>query len=128
MGVRADLAAAITAATLPTYPAVQMYALPEDVTQVPAMVLVPDDPWAEVVSFGTAPVLRWSFQLSVIASRADVEAAIEIIEGLRPLVANGIGTLGGRFKSLGKPETLELAGIQVMSATIDIDILTERQT
>jgi len=130
MGVRADLKAALEAAVNPTHPKVQVYAHPEDVTQVPAMVLVPDDPWAEVGTFGSggAGTIRWSFQLSMIAPRADVESAIELFEVLRPLVIAGLNQLGGRWKSLGKPDTLELAGIQVMAATMEIDILTERQT
>lgn len=130
MGVRADLAAAIEAETLTTWPAVQIYAHPEDVTQVPAMVLVPDEPWAVPATFGGAGsgVIRWSFMLSMVHSRADVEAAIEMFEDLRPLIQKGIGQLGGRFKSLGKPDQIELAGIQVLSATMEIDVLTERQT
>ena len=130
MGVRADLKAAIEAAVQPDHPKVQVYAHPEDVTQVPALVLVPDDPWAEVGTFGPGGLgtIRWSFQLAMVAPRADVESAIELFEALRPLVLVGIGTLGGRFKTLGKPDTLILAGIDVLSATMEIDILTERQT
>jgi len=129
MGVRADLAAAITAAVQPGHPRVQVYAHPEDVTQVPAIVLVPDDPWAEVGTFGGAGAgtLRWSFNVSMLAPRADVESAIELFEALRILIMEGIGNLGGRFKTMGKPDTLVMAGIEVMAATIEIDILTERQ-
>ena len=93
MGVRADLAAAITAAVQPGHPRVQVYAHPEDVTQVPAIVLVPDDPWAEVGTFGGAGAgtLRWSFNVSMLAPRADVESAIELFEALRILIMEGIG-------------------------------------
>lgn len=129
MGVRQDLAEVIEAAVKPDHPRVQVYAHPEDVTQVPAIVLVPDDPWAEVGTFGGAGTgtLRWSFQVSMVAPRADVEGAIELFEQLRILIMEGIGQLGGRFKTLGKPDTLVLAGIDVLAATMEIDILTERQ-
>lgn len=128
MGVRSDLADAIAAAVNPTFPGVQIYAHPEDVTQVPCLVLVPDEPWAEIAAFGKLGTLRWSFNVAMVASRADVEGAIELFEQLRVLILNGIATLGGKFKVLGKPDTLELAGIQVMSATMEIELMTERQT
>ena len=129
MGVRSDLADAIAAAVNPTWPGVQIYAHPEDVTQVPAIVLVPDSPWAEPATFGgTSQVIKWSFQLSLVGHRADVETTMEMMESLRPLVVEGIGMLGGKWSNLGKPDTLTLAGIQVLSATMDIDLLTERAT
>lgn len=130
MGVMADVADAIEAAVVPTYPQVQVYHAPEDVTQVPAIVLVPDDPWAEIASFGGAATgtVRWSYQVSIIGHRAAVESSIELMEGLRILIVEGISTLGGRWKMLGKPTTGTLAGIDVLVAMMEIDLLTERQT
>lgn len=129
MGVRQDLADAIATAVNPTYPQVQLYAHPEDVTQVPCLVLVPDDPWAEPATFGgSTQVIKWMFQLSIVGHRAAVESTIEMMEALRPLVVDGISQLGGKWSSLGKPATINLAGIETLTATMDIELLTERPT
>ena len=129
MTVRAELAQAITDAVLPDFPAVQVYGHPEDVTQVPAIVLVPDDEWAAPATFGAkAQVVKWSFMVSIVALRADVESAMDLIEDLRPLIVEGIGTLGGRWVTLSKPDTIELAGIQALASFMAIELMTERQT
>lgn len=127
--VRAALAEAIAAAVAPTQPGVQVYGHPEDVTQLPAIVLVPDDVWAEPASFGSgAQVVKWAFQVSIAAHRADVESAMDLIEELRTLITQGVGTLGGRWVTLSKPDTIELAGIQALASFMAIELLTERQT
>ena len=127
--VRAALAEAIAAEVNPTWPQVQVYAHPEDVTQLPALVLVPDDMWAEPGTFGGGgQVVRWQFQLTIAGHRAAVESTMEMIEALRPLVVQGIGTLGGRWLNLTKPDTLELAGAQALASFMGIELLTERQT
>lgn len=128
MGVRQDLADAITAEVSPVWPKVQVYAHPEDVTQLPALVLVPGDPWVQPASFGKQGVLEWTFTLALCGHRAAPESTIELMESLRGLVARGVETLGGRWTQLGKPDTVELAGIQALVAEMDLAILTERQT
>ena len=130
MGVRDDLAAAIAAKVQPTYPQVQVYGHPEDVTQVPAIVLVPGDPWAQVGGFGSpgTGVVRWAFQVSLVGHRAAVESTIELMEALRELVAQAVSGLGGRWMNLGQPQQTVLAGIDVLAATMDIELMTERQT
>lgn len=129
MTVRAALVDAIEAAVLPTQPGVQVYGAPEDVTQLPAIVLVPDDEWAKPATMGgTGQVIAWAFQVSIAAPRADVGSAMDLIEELRHLITEGIGTLGGRWVSLSKPDTIELAGIQALASFMAIELMTERQT
>ena len=129
MTVRAELAAAIATAVEPDFPGVQVYGHPEDVTQLPAIVLVPDDDWAMPATFGSAgQVIKWTFQVSIAAHRADVESAMDLIEELRPLIVQGIGQLGGRWVTLSKPDTIELAGIQALASFMAIELMTERQT
>jgi len=130
-GVRADLAAAITDAVRPTYPQVQVYGHPEDVTQLPALVLVPGDPWCRPTTMGGggggAGTLEWQFHLAICAHRAPVESSIELMEALRQLVEQGLTTLGGRWSQLGNPDTIELAGTQALVAEMDLFLMTERQ-
>lgn len=129
MGVRADLAAAIAAAILADWPQVQMYAHPEDVTQLPAIVLVPADQWAKPASFGGAnQTVAWAFELSISGHRAAVESTMDMIESLRPLIVEGVGTLGGRWTELSKPDTIEMAGAQALASVMSIELMTERQT
>lgn len=130
MGVRDDLAQAITDAVQPTYPQVQVYAHPEDVTQLPALVLVPGDPWCRPTTFGGggAGTVEWQFTLAIAGHRAAVESTITMMEALRHLVEQGLATLGGRWSQLGKPDTIELAGTQAMLAEMDLFLMTERQT
>ena len=129
MTVRAELVAAIEAAVLPDFPGVQVYGAPEDVTQLPAIVLVPDDEWATPATYGgTAQVIKWACQVSIAAPRADVDSAIDLIESLRPLIVEGLNTLGGKWSSLSKPDTIELAGIQALASFMAIELMTGRQT
>lgn len=128
MSVRAALSEAIEAAVNPTWPQVQVYSHPEDVTQLPAIVLVPDDVWAQPATMGgNTQVIAWAFQLSIAGHRAAVESTIDMIESLRPLIVQGIGTLGGKWSQLSKPDTIELAGAQALAAEMNIQLLTERQ-
>ena len=129
MTVRAELVAAIEAAVLPTFPAVQVYCAPEDVTQLPAIVLVPDDEWATPATYGgSSQVIKWSFMVSIAGPRADVDSTIDLIEALRPLIVEGLNTLGGKWSSLSKPDTIELAGIQALTSFMAITLMTGRQT
>lgn len=130
MGVRQDLADAIAAAVTPTYPQVQVYAHPEDVTQLPALVLVPGDPWCRPTTFGGggAGTLEWQFTLAIAGHRAAVESTMEMMEALRLLVEQGLNTLGGRWSQLANPDTIELAGTQALVAEMDLFLMTERQT
>jgi hypothetical protein len=130
MGVRDDIATVIADAIAVEWPGVQVYAHPEDVTQVPALVLVPDDPWCEPATFGgaRAGVVRWNFQLAIVAHRAPVESSIEFMEAVRILVEQGIGQLGGQWSTLGKPDTTEIAGSMQLMAVMDLHLLTERQS
>lgn len=129
MTVRASIADAIAAAIAPTWPQVQVYGHPEDVTQLPAIVLVPDDQWAEPATMGgSGQVIRWKFQLSIAGHRAPVESTMDMIEALRPLIVEAIDTLGGRWVQLSKPDTIELAGAQALVSFMDIELMTERQT
>ncbi len=129
MGVRADIADAIAAAIAPTWPQVQVYGHPEDVTQLPALVLVPDDVWAMPATFGSpGQVIKWQFQVSIAGHRAAVESTIEMIESLRELVVAGIGTLGGQWTEISKPDTRSLAGAEALVSDMTITLLTERAT
>jgi hypothetical protein len=130
MGVRADIATVIAEAIAVDWPAVQVYGHPEDITQVPALVLVPDDPWCEPAHFGggRSGVVRWNFQLAIVTHRAPVESSIEFMESVRTLVEAGIGQLGGQWSALGKPDTTEIAGSMQLMAVMDLHLLTERQT
>lgn len=129
MGVRADLAEAIADAVAPTWPQVQVYAHPEDVTQLPAIVLVPGDEWAKPATFGgVGQVIAWQFSLSIAGHRAAVESTIDMIEAIRPLIVEGIATLGGKWTQLSKPDTIEMAGAQALAAEMTIELLTERPT
>jgi hypothetical protein len=105
-----------------------MYDAPEDIQQLPAMVLVPGDPWCQVSGLSRAGVVQWNYTLALMVHRAPVEASIQLIESLRPLVVEGIGTLGGQWSMMRKPDTLEVSGLQALVAELDLTILTERQT
>lgn len=126
MAVRDDLAAAIEAAIASQWPQVAVYGHPADVTQLPALVLVPGDPWCQPASFGPG-TLEWQFTLSMCGHRAAPESTMAMMEALRPLVEQGLNTLGGRWSQLGKPATIELAGTQALVAEMDLFLLTERQ-
>lgn len=129
MSVRQVIVDAIEAAVQPTFPGVQVYAAPEDVTQLPAIVLVPDDEWATPATFGgSGKVIKWAFQVTIAGLRADVGSAMDLIEDLRPLIESGINSLGGRWATLSKPDTIELAGIQALASFMAIELMTERQT
>jgi len=130
MGVRSDLAAAISAQVLPTYPGMQVYAHPEDITQVPALVLVPDDPWCEPATLGgnRSGTVRWSFELAILGHRGDPESTMEMMETVRPLVEQAVGSLGGTWTTLGKPDTVEVAGIMTLMASMNLALMTGRQT
>jgi hypothetical protein len=130
MGVRADLAAALAAAITPEIPAMQVYSHPEDITQLPAVVLVPGDPWCTPSTFGgnQSGTVSWAFTVSIVGHRSPVESTIDMMEQVRPLIEQAVGTLGGTWTGLGKPDTIELAGIMAMMADMDIAIRTGRQT
>jgi len=130
MGVRADIASVIADAVQGTWPGVQVYGHPEDITQVPALVLVPDDPWCQPAHFGgsRSGVVQWNFTLAIVAHRAPVESSIEFMESVRGLVEAGIGQLGGQWSALGKPDTVEIAGAMQLMAEMDLHLLSERQT
>ena len=66
--------------------------------------------------------------VSIVGHRAAVESTIDLMEDLRSLVIVGLNTLGARFKGMGGPVTTDLAGIPVLAATMEIDLITERQT
>lgn len=128
MTVRSELVAAIEAAVQPTHPGVQVYGIPEDVTQLPAIVLVPDDEWAKPATMGgSSQVITWAFQVSIAGPRADVGSTMDLIEELRHLITQGLNTLGGRWVQLSKPDTIELAGIQALASFMAIELMTERQ-
>jgi hypothetical protein len=125
VSVRQELASVIAAAIASTYPSVQVYDHPEDVTQLPAVVIVPDDPWCEPSTFGA---VRWRFQVSLMVHRSPVESSVVTMEGLRPLIAEAIAPLGGTWQGLSRPDTVEMAGVQVLMADMAISLITGGQT
>jgi len=129
MSVRGDLADALAAAIAPDFPAIQVYATPDDVTQLPAVVLAPGDPWAVPTSLGKAGsrVYEWSYLVQVCVLRADPRSALDTLEALWFLVLEGAGTLGGAARSLGAPASVELAGVQALVAECEVQLMTTRQ-
>ena len=78
--VRADLAELLRAALGGT---VQVYDHPPAAVIPPALVLVPDEPYAELAAIGRDPVrLHLSFRLTAVVSPLDAPASLDRLERL----------------------------------------------
>ena len=130
MGVRDDIAQVIADAVAPVYPAMQVYALPEDVQQLPAIVLMPNEPWVTPNTFGGsgAGTVSWQFIVAIVGTRANPEGTIAMMEQVRTLVEQGIGQLGGRWVDVGSPSTETISGVPALMCEMPIVLMTERQT
>lgn len=129
MSVRGDLADALAAAVAADFPGLEVYASPDDVTQLPAVVLAPGDPWVVPTSLGQAGdrVYEWSYLVQVCVLRADPRSALDNLEALWFLLIQGAGTLGGSARSLGAPASVELAGVQALVAECEVQLMTTRK-
>jgi hypothetical protein len=129
MSVRGDLAAALAAAVATDFPAIEVYGTPEDVTQLPAIVLAPGDPWVEPSSMGQGGnrTYKWSYVVQLCVLRADPRSALDNLEALWFLMVDGAGTLGGSTRALGGPAMVELAGIQALVAECEVELMTTRK-
>jgi len=130
VSIRGDVADAIAAALAAEFPRVQVYATPEDLTTVPAVVLVPADTWAEPATMGKAGqagAWRWAWDVQLVASRTDPASALDTMEGLLFAITQGVGTLGGAVRSLDGPDTADVNGIPVLVAECRVELHTTRR-
>ena len=131
MSIREDLATAIAAqlAVEPVWDGLEVYATPDDVTQVPAVVLVPANPWAAPATMGrnSPGATVWAFNVQLMVLRADPESALDLLEQLYFDVTLGAGTLGASTRGMSAPEQIQAAGIPVLVAELSIELMTTRK-
>ena len=131
MSIRGDVADAIAQALAGPFPGVQVYATPEDLTTVPAVVLVPADTWAEPATMGRsgqAGAWRWAWDVQLVTNRNDPASALDTMEGLLFAVTQGVAALGGAVRSLDGPDTTEVNGIGCLVAECRVELHTTRRT
>ncbi len=94
-----------------------VYDHPVSSPAVPCLVVTPADPWVERVSFG-ACTLQWTWDVHLLARRADVDGAFDELEAgvarLAQLDLSGAGT----WQSVSTPRIEEVGGIDYLAATV----------
>jgi hypothetical protein len=120
--VRADLAAAIRAeidaSSIEFKPVV--YDFPVELPALPAVVLVPSDPYWQPRRFG-APVsgLKAGIEIQLIVPRTEVEAGIDLLEALAAVVISSLSEVPVcRWVELGQPEPIEVNKIAATLARV----------
>lgn len=120
MGLRADLAAAIDAATPD---GVTVYDHPADVVAIPAIVIDPTDPWIEPATMGS---WRWALVLHLVHARGDVSSALDWIEARRVEIQTALDGFGAQVGGLGAPDQIEVGEIETIQADLAVEIVTDR--
>lgn len=114
--VRADLAALIRAGVSQT---VIVYAYPAESIVLPAVVIVPADPWWTPgrLTDRTSTRVRVQFDVQLIVPRTEVEVGIGDLEALAIVVGLIITPTGWRWQDLSSPEPIEVGDIPAIKAS-----------
>lgn len=121
MNPRTDLAERIQLAL----PDIQVYAAPDDVTVIPAIVLSPGDPYWSVGSMGGGGrpgSLVWELEVWIAVQRSLPEEALGSIEDIAERILEIVSGGGGRFSTLSSPIGAEISDVPALTATMAIAI------
>lgn len=128
MGVR-DRVAEVIQAELPEF---TVYPHPPDVADVPAIAIMPADPYQTPVTFGrngASGIVAWSFEIQIVTPRADVESSLAEIEDLRVTITRSLaeldgsdpdGVSGARWGEMSAPGTDMVGEIPVLVASMAV--------
>jgi len=117
--VRQDLADHLTA----DLTGITVYAYPADVVVLPALVIIPADPWWEVVGFkANEPRLRVNLDIQILVKRAEPKSFMAEIETLGLAIALSIVTADQPFKfvSLAEPEQVNIGEVEAVVSTFSL--------
>ena len=127
MGVRQRVAEVIQA-ELPDF---TVYPHPPDVADVPAIAIMPADPYQTPITFGLggAGIVAWAFDVQIVTPRADVESSLAEMEDLRITIARALSNLdgsgpdnvsGARWGEMSAPGTDMVGEIPVLVASMAV--------
>lgn len=116
--VRAELGDAVRAAVTDD---VIVHDYPIESTTIPAVVIVPSDPWWVPRVFTTGNRMEVSLELQLIVPRTEVEEGIGALEDLGAVVGLAIkGVPVFRWQSMSSPEPIEVEKIPAIMSRVNV--------
>jgi hypothetical protein len=116
--VRAELAALIRAAVTAD---VVVHDYPVESTTIPAVVIVPADPYWVPKVFGDTPGMEVSIDLQLIVPRTEVSEGVDDLEGLGVVVGLAIKAAPVfRWQSMSGPEPIEVEQIPAIMSRVNV--------
>lgn len=122
---RVDLAAHLLEALEPK--GISVYAYPPDTYAIPAVVVMPGDPYVLPGSMGGPWFLEWTFDVTLITTRGDVEAGLTDLEALisdviTDLLENQKAGYTPRWVTSGAPFQMDEEGQEYMAIVLTVAI------
>ena len=130
MGARDDLAAAFVDAIATASLEATVYAQPDDLVKLPAVVIDAANDYIQPATYGPSGpgALLWSFVVHLTVPRATVAPGFDLIEGLRAALVAACNDLGATIGTLSGPETVLVNDVPTLQSHLEIGWLTERTT
>jgi hypothetical protein len=106
--------------------AANVYAYPPQVVVPPAVVIVPDEPYLELVSIGSNVRIRSRHRLTVAVQAIDNQATLELLENLCVAVYANLptGVTAGEFS---RPQTQQVGPSDLLVSDVTVEVITTQE-